>query len=337
MNPENFPVYIRLRPCHTKRIMRILIEKNSNLLPTLGITELSFHQERMVRTCVELLSKKNKHYYFQKKIPVPYIFYSYLSAKEQKILDQNTIFVSSNSIPDDLINEIPINQLIQSQVITSVDKTNSCIIRDGSFDSVTFQQNIKSHAHEHAKKNGRKEKILLGERRIVGVVQEVPNFTTLKKQVESFMVRWKPTLVEKYSDSWNLMFHQILTECDIRSHYSASNLPECYHPGNSCGHILHVELEEAAGNTLRLTILEFVKNKSSAFSLQVASSFIHAFVFHNPVWDIGFQFEMAKTQKLFHLKKESYQNYSSTCLCPCSSIFANWHEKNHILTLPNFK
>ena len=151
------------------------------------------------------------------------------------------------------------------------------------------------------------------------------------------MVRWKPTLVEKYSDSWNLMFHQILTECDIRSHYSASNLPECYHPGNSCGHILHVELEEAAGNTLRLTILEFVKNKSSAFSLQVASSFIHAFVFHNPVWDIGFQFEMAKTQKLFHLKKESYQNYSSTCLCPCSSIFANWHEKNHILTLPNFK
>ena len=135
------------------------------------------------------------------------------------------------------------------------------------------------------------------------------------------------------------MFHQILTECDMKKHYSASNLPECYHPGNSCGHILHVELEEASSNTLRLTTLEFVENKSSALTLQVSSSFIDAFVSHNPVWDLGFQFEMAKTssEKLFHFEKESCQDYPSTYVCPCSSVFANWHEKTHILTLSNFE
>ena len=85
-------------------------------------------------------------------------WYSYLSAKEQKILDQTTIFVSSNSIPDDLINGIPIKQLIISQDIKLEDKTNSCIIRDRSIDNVTFQQTIKSHAHELATKNGTKKK-----------------------------------------------------------------------------------------------------------------------------------------------------------------------------------
>ena len=137
-----------------------------------------------------------------------------------------------------------------------------------------FQQNIKSHAHDHATKNDRKKNKLLGGQRMVGVVQEVPNITTLNKKVESHMVGWKPTWVEKYSDSWNLLFHEILTECDLKNPYSPSNLPECYHPGNSCGHILHVELEEAASNTLRLTTFELVENKSSALTSQVASSFI---------------------------------------------------------------
>ena len=173
----------------------------------------------------------------------------------------------------------------------------------------------------------------------MGAVQEVPNITTLNKKVESHMVGWKPTWVEKSSGSWNLLFHQIVTECNLKNHYSPSNLPECYHPGNSCGHVLHVELEEAASNTLRLTTFELVENKSSALTSQVASSFIDAFVFHNHVWDLGFQFEMAKTnsEKLFHFEKDSCQNYSSTCVCPCSSAFVNWHEKTHILSLPNFE
>ena len=122
-------------------------------------------------------------------------WYSYLSATEQKILDQTTIFVSSNSMPDYLIDGIPINKLIMSQDIKSEDKTDSCIIRDGSFDNVTFQQNIKSHEHEHehVTKNDRKENKLFGGQRMADVVQEVPNITTLNKQVESYMVGWKPT------------------------------------------------------------------------------------------------------------------------------------------------
>ena len=153
------------------------------------------------------------------------------------------------------------------------------------------------------------------------------------------MMGWKPAWNEKHSESWNLMFHQILTECDIRGHYLDSNLPKCYKLGNTCGHLLHVELEDSASNTLQLTMLESVDNKSSPFSSQVASSFIYAFIFQNPVWDLAFQFTLAKTnsEKLFNHKKESSQKYSSTCVCPCSSCFAKWHERNQLLILPNFK
>ena len=114
---------------------------------------------------------------------------------------------------------------------------------------------------------------LTREERKIDDVQEVPNITTLEKQVESCMVGWKPTWNEKHSESWNLIFHQIITKCDIRGHYLDSNLPKCYKLGNTCGHLLHVELEDSASNTLQLTMLESVGDKSSPFSFQVASAY----------------------------------------------------------------
>ena len=301
-------------------------------------------------------------------------WYSYLSGKEQKILCKESIFISSNSIPDDLINGIPISLLVNSKVMASEDQKNNCMIRDGSSDCMIFQQGIKSHAHKHAEMSAKNKSVVSEKCRkidelkdipIVGAMkkqlksstgirphahkdarmfpthiptvsencnkpdksEEVPNIEALKEQVKSYIVGHKITSPRKTRETWNDKFHKLLIGCDIKKYYLASNLPGCYKPGDSCGHILHIDLEDTACNTLQLTMLESVSNRKFSHSLEVASSFINSLTFDNPVWDLGLQFAVAKTnsEKLFNLKKESSQKYLSTCICPCSSLFKYWH------------
>jgi len=263
-------------------------------------------------------------------------WYSYLSGKEQKILAQESIFVSLNSIPDDLINGIAIGNLIDSAVITSNDKKNNCMIRDGSYDCLMFQQDIKLHAHKYAET--KKKSAVMGERRKIDELEEVPNIEALKKQVESYMVGWHRASLTKSCETWNQKFHKLIAACRIEKYFPTSELPECYKAGNSCGHILHVDLEESATNTLHLTMLELVVNHSCSHPLEVASSFVDSLTFENPVWDLGLQFAIQKTnsEKLFNLQKESAQKYLSTCICPCLSLFTYWHESSSLSSLPDF-
>ena len=125
-------------------------------------------------------------------------------------------------------------------------------------------------------------------------MEEVPNIEALKKLVESFAVGWDPGTPKKSCKTWNEKFHKLLAGCDIKMCYPTSKLPECYKPGNLCGHILHVDLEETASSTLHLTMLESVANHSSSHSLEVASLFVYSLSFHNPVWDLGLQFAISK-------------------------------------------
>ena len=106
-------------------------------------------------------------------------WYSYLSRKEQNVLNKESIFVSENSIPDDIINGIPIKEVGQHNVIASNDRINSCMIRDGSLDSITFQNEVKWHAHRYAKR-----------RKSSGVdhIEEAPNIEALRQTVHSYMV-----------------------------------------------------------------------------------------------------------------------------------------------------
>ena len=262
-------------------------------------------------------------------------WYSYLSGKEQKILAQESIFVSSNAIPDDLINGIAIGDLINSAVISSDDHNNNCMIRDGSYDCLTFQQDIKLHAHKYAET--KKKSAVTGERRKVDELEEVPNIHVLKKKVQSYMVGWQSVSATRTCETWNQKFHNLIVVCGIQNYYLPSKLPECYKAGSSCGHVLHVDLEESASNTLHLTMLESVGNHSS-HPLEVASSFVDSLIFENPVWDLGLQFAIQKSnsEKLFNLQKESAQKYLSTCICPCSSLFSFWHERSSLSSLPEF-
>ena len=79
-------------------------------------------------------------------------WYSYLSGKEQKILSNESVFVSSNSIPDDMINGIAINEITNYENITHHDLQNLSMFRDGSMDCMVFQQKVRKHAYEYSQR-----------------------------------------------------------------------------------------------------------------------------------------------------------------------------------------
>ena len=153
---------------------------------------------------------------------------------------------------------------------------------------------------------GQNKTNVLGEPRRIDELLEVPNTATLTKRVRTSMIGCHQSTPKKSCDFWNEMFQQIVTECDLKKYYPADVLLECYNPGNSCGHILRVELDENATNTLQLTTLESVASCSFSYSLRVATSFVYAIIFHNPVWDLGLQFAITKlnSERIFNMKKE---------------------------------
>ena len=59
----------------------------------------------------------------------------------------------------------------------------------------------------------------LGGFRKIGDIQEVPNIESLNKQVETYMLGLKPTFPTKSCGSWNIIFQQLITECDVQSHF----------------------------------------------------------------------------------------------------------------------
>ena len=68
------------------------------------------------------------------------------------------------------------------------------------------------------------------------------------------------------------------------------------------------------------------------------TQFAKSFIFHNPVWDFGLQFSLVRLNKYnaYHFDREDFSTYTSTCICPCSSIFKRWHKKYELNNLPNF-
>jgi len=59
---------------------------------------------------------------------------------------------------------------------------------------------------------------------------------------------------------------------------------------------------------------------------------------NNPVWDLGLQFMFAKTnnEKVFTSDMENIQTYANKCVCPCSSIFSEWHRTEYLDQLPGW-
>ena len=120
------------------------------------------------------------------------------------------------------------------------------------------------------------------------------------------------------------MFHHIWETCQLQSEFPTEEIPKLYHPNQSYGHMLHVELDSMATKALHLTMLEKVSSNDTSPPSNDSSFFIHASIFRNPVWDLGMQHKLALQNAggICNIKMHNLKGYTSKwCICPCSKIF----------------
>ena len=191
-------------------------------------------------------------------------WYSYLSSKEQSILNDDSVSISKNSIPDDLIEGICLQDIVDLGTISDEDDQNSIMYRDGSDNSMNFQHKVQTYQHQYSlqKRNSnssaRKDNsssMIHGKH-----IPQVPTITCLKENINSYIKKLNPSYISLPRQSWNSSFHNIVTDCNLSSYFRPSTLPECYRKGESCGHVLHVDLSELVMNTFYLTMMESNEN-----------------------------------------------------------------------------
>ena len=138
----------------------------------------------------------------------------------------------------------------------------------------------------------------------------------------------------KQPESWNSMFHQICSLCNLEYEFPPWTMPSSYSKNQTCGHIQQVNLDKTTTNSLYLAALDNMSNSTfTNFSLSVAAMFIQSVVYKSPVWDIGLQQQLMNnnTDKLFNMEMTKVHRYTTKCICPCGTLFKNWHNQIHII------
>ena len=139
-------------------------------------------------------------------------WYAYLSSKEQNILKDPTIFISNHTIPDNLIQGISRNEMADFKKILYENVQNCSMFRDGTCDSMLFQQMIHTNKynrskhkrvtvdddHSNTKRSSSHSNLSL---------EEVPSIQNLKEQVEKLFIREENDFSASTFVSWNFLFY----------------------------------------------------------------------------------------------------------------------------------
>ena len=273
-------------------------------------------------------------------------WYSYLTKFEQNLLNNEETILAAESIPEDMLHGICRSDLVNISKSSYTDIQNTSFFRDGSVNSMDFQNKIHMFRYLHTSQKEKPKSIespsqVTSHMIKTSELSEVPTIKFLKKCVKDCIDKLKVPVKDLITtDSWHSQFHRVLENDDLTEEFPPWVLPSCYGPEKSCSHILHVDLQDVATNTLHLTTLENISLDSSDNNyspVNVAATFIFSVIFHNPIWDIGLQHQLIKSNddKLFK-SDISAKRYTSKCVCPCSGRFGNWHKETHINMLPNF-
>ena len=271
-------------------------------------------------------------------------WYSNLSRYEQKMLNHKDTVIAHESIPDDMLNGVCRSDIHNLSELNDSDIQNTSMFRDNSINTMEFQIQIQSFRHLHT--STKKEPIsphstlpLPLPVTLNNDLREVPTIEFLQQCVSECMNQLDIPVKDLMNiKSWNSQFHDLLDLDHLREEFPSSVLPKCYGRDKSCGHVLQVNLQEAAINTMHLTMFETMSILSDQQSFDNTSAmFILTVIFHNPLWDIGLQHQLVKVNddKLY-ANDTTAKNYTGKCICPCSKLFQNWHQKHHINKLPKF-
>ena len=188
-------------------------------------------------------------------------WYSKLSPTEQKVLNDPTISVSSEQIPEDSLYGISRSELQSLKQISQYDILNTTMFRDGSMDSVEFQRKVHYYRFVHLctmKNNGLLSTTLSKNKRTIerNILHKVPTIQFLREQVDMCMDGMNVKRISHSDKSWNFMFHYIVKLCNLQCNFPPWLMPSCYNKQHTCEHTLEVELDKAATDTLYLTALE---------------------------------------------------------------------------------
>ena len=221
-------------------------------------------------------------------------WYSYLSPREQKILQREEINVSELSIPDDMIHGVCRDDFTDFTKIQYHDIMNCNMFRDGSMDTSLFQQKIHTFMCLYSKnKEGSagQSKQISSNAKNPATIQEVPTITFLLEQVQKCMMRMNTSFCPTHKLSWGEMYRSLIDHCDLKDQYPPSSLPKTYAEDKVCSHILHVGLEDTATHAMYLTMLEGSNDSNNTLDSHAPAYFIYCMVLQNPVWDLGLQFK----------------------------------------------
>ena len=279
-------------------------------------------------------------------------WYSNLTRKEQKLLNNFQTVIASDPIPDDMLNGICRSDIKNLTKSCESDIQNTSMFRDGSVNSMEFQNRIQNIRHLHSsstksKCSPSKNKPMCHHNIPINPhsrihneeLTEVPTIEFLQDCVNDCMNKLDIPLRDLIEiKSWNSQFHEILELTNMKDEFPPSVLPRCYGIGKSCGHILQCNLQEVATNTMHLTMYEMMNDISDTHStVNISAMFILTVIFRNPLWDIGLQHELVKKNddKLYG-SDTTAKGYTAKCICPCSNLFRKWHKKNHMDMLLDF-
>ena len=81
-------------------------------------------------------------------------------------------------------------------------------------------------------------------------------------------------------DYWNSQFNEILELDNFKGDFPLQVLPKCYGLEKSCGHVLQVNLQEVATNTMHLTMFKTMTDLSGTDScVNTTAIFKHSVIF----------------------------------------------------------
>ena len=269
-------------------------------------------------------------------------WYSYLSYCEQKILQRDEINVSESSIPDNMIHGVCRDDFTDYTKIQHHDILNCNMFRDGSVDASLFQQKIHTFMYLYSQNKGgnvRESKHTSSDVQEPGVIQEVPTISFLLEQVQKCMMTMNTSFCPNHRLPWNEMFYSLVNLCGLKNNFPPSSLPTTYARDKVWSHIFHVELEETATHAMYLTMLEGSKDLENALDSHVPAFFIYCMVLQNPIWYLGLQFKASNdiSPKKQGVKSINLQSYTTNCICPCSKLFNNWHQRESLDKLSNWR
>ena len=118
-------------------------------------------------------------------------WYSKLMPRERKILNDPCVTISSDPIPEDLVNGVSRSDLTSFSKTSHIDKQNSSMFRDKSMDSILFQQKIHQFRFIHScnkQTQWKPSNNMNTNKRSFdrNILQEVPSINYLREQVKLF-------------------------------------------------------------------------------------------------------------------------------------------------------